>query len=98
MCYAVYGMYFLITTRGYMVEGPIEKHMYSFFWVLFIIDLIPYYGLRLISPFLRRDNSVTRKSLKMAFTLVWIVDLAGLVWVCGAWLVIDNPMKNYHNY
>ena len=84
--------------RGYMVDGPIEKHMYSFFWVLFIIELIPYYGLRLISPFLRRDNWITRQSIKTAFTLVWIVDLTALVWICGTWLLISNPIKNYYNY
>ena len=81
-----------------MVDGPIEKHMYSFFWVLFLIDLAPYYGLRLISPFLRRDNWITRRSLKTAFTLVWIVDLIALGWIICGWLLISNPIKNYYNY
>ena len=64
---------FLLYKRGFMVEGPIEPHMFVFFWILFVIDLFPFYGLRYITPFLRRDNIATRHALWTAFTIVWII-------------------------
>ena len=90
---------FMLTGKGYLCDQPIEGRMVIFFWSLFLMDLVPFYGLKMVMKFIRRDNALTRASYPYAFRLVWISEAIQLTWVVGgAYWLLDSADTDYYMY